>query len=100
MVVSQGLHPEVLGEGAAAVREHAGGLLLLLPGPAALELDPVRHGGQELLGQRQHPLVLSGLGLATAWRIIFSLSTDLLADWGYKTNLCSLRESDVPHHHC
>ena len=56
MIISEGLHAEVLGEGAAAVREHAGVLLVIA---ARLELDPVRHGGQELLGQRQDPLVLS-----------------------------------------
>ena len=56
VVISEGLHAEVLGEGAAAVREHAGVLLVLA---ARLELDPVRHCGQELLGQGEDSLVLS-----------------------------------------
>ena len=98
MIISQRLHSQVLREGAAAVGEEAGGVLLLLPGSPALELDPVRHGGQELLGQGEHPLVLPGL-VATAWKIRFSISTSRqLAGAG--SNLCSLRESDVPHHHC
>ena len=56
VIISQRLHAQVLREGAAAVREHAGVLLVL---DAGLELDPVRHCGQELLGQGEDSLVLS-----------------------------------------
>ena len=80
-VVSQRLHPEVLGLGAAAVGEHAGVVLVLT---AALQLDPVRHGGEELLGQGENPLVLPCL-LSTPCNYHF-----LSAPLRTVSNLCPL----------
>ena len=64
-------YSQVLTDWAAAVWEDdAVGLCVVCLGGGGLELDPVWHGGQELLGQGQHPLVLLGLLLSpgpTCW---------------------------------
>ena len=78
MIIGQGLHAQVLRDGAAAVREHAGVLAVILLLAPRLELDPVRHGGEELLGQGENPLVLPGL-FSAAWKFYFL--SKLLAAW-------------------
>ena len=60
-------YSQVLTDWAAAVWEDdAVGLCVVCLGGGGLELDPVWHGGQELLGQGQHTLVLLGLLLSRA----------------------------------
>ena len=60
-------YSQVLTDWAAAVWEDdAVGLCVVCLGGGGLELDPVWHGGQELLGQGQHPLVLLRLLLSRA----------------------------------